>query len=164
MADGAAVESRPYFVRNLGTGQCFDLPMHDKGSRETVVSQFDCRPADVDNQEWRFVPRATADGYHMYWIQNIDDALCLDPPTAFAVDPGTGLIEMDCYDQNDNQYFRLEPKGTANGLRYFWIRNVLSDLCVAAPSDTAGEQLILDSCGPCDDRRWALLTADEFQG
>nr|WP_231954776.1 RICIN domain-containing protein [Actinoplanes derwentensis] len=161
VADGAAVQSQPYFVRNLAVGHCFDLEWYDKGRPDLPVNQFACRPTEPDNQEWRFVPRFDADGYHLYWIQNIDDDLCLDPLGVGSVESGSKLTEMVCYEE-DNQEFRLEPKGTSGGLRYFWLRNVASGLCIAVASETEGDQLILDSCEAGDDRRWALLTKTDF--
>ncbi|HWS31365.1 MAG TPA: protein kinase [Actinoplanes sp.] len=162
VADGAAEESRPYFLRNLGSGLCIDLPFFDKGEPTTLVSQFHCRPADTDNQEWRFVPRSTdADGFHLYWIQNIDDALCLDVPGFEGVEPGTEMAEFTCSDQ-DNQFFRLESRGSVSGLSTFRLRNVDSDLCVAVASPDPNEQLVLDSCTSGTSRRWSLLTKAEF--
>ncbi|MDR7276806.1 serine/threonine protein kinase [Catenuloplanes atrovinosus] len=156
VADGTAVPVGPFFVRNLGSGTCTDLERSAGGDRDRPVQHHECSPAVEDNQEWLFVPRAVdEDGYHGYWIQNIDDGFCIDPPGAAAVEAGTALVEMDCA-VGDNQHFRLEPRSVAGGVPYYRLRNVVSDLCVTLPAG-GGVQLVLVPCDTADEQKWALI-------
>jgi hypothetical protein len=150
----------PYFVVNLATSMCADLPGAGAGPRDGPVQQFPCIKVDDDNQEWTFEPRAAdADGHRLYWIRNADDGLCLDPPGTGAVPPGTGLTETGCHDQ-DNQHFRLEPAKTAKGFAYYRLRNAVAGMCVDVPGPGTGgieARLVLAPCRADDDHDWALV-------
>ncbi|MGI5148773.1 RICIN domain-containing protein [Plantactinospora sp. CA-294935] len=155
----------PYFIRNLVTEKCVDLPGLGEGRRDGPVNQFTCNRTGDDNQEWTFEPRAVdGEGYQLYWIRNADDGFCVDPPGLETVQPATTLNETGCSDR-DNQYFRLEPKKTSGGLAYYWLRNTAADMCldvlgVGSGGDAA--RLTLFPCHSNDDHEWALVEKSEW--
>ena len=157
----------PYFIRNLRTEQCVDLPGNGAGGIGGPVLQDPCARTSEDNQEWTFLPRGKDDaGYQIYWIRNVDDNFCLDVPGTERVDLGTPVNEMECLDQ-DNQYFRLEPKVTSGGFRYYWLRNTVADLCLdvlGVGTGGPGAGLTIVNCVSGDDHEWALVEKSEFAG
>jgi hypothetical protein len=163
--DGSSRSHGPYFILNLRTGQCVDLPGSGPGVRDGRVSQYPCFKTGDDNQEWTFMPRATdGAGYQLYWIRNIDDNFCIDPSGLGKVASGTPLNETGCFDQ-DNQYFRLEPKVTSGGFQYYWLRNTVTDMCldVSGPGNGGPDaRLMLVPCLSGDDHEWALVEKSEW--
>jgi hypothetical protein len=164
-ADATGQGYGPYFILNLVTKQCVDLPGDGPGPRDGPVNQFPCDKTVDDNQEWTFEPRgADSQGYQLYWIRNADDGFCLDPPGIGTVASGSPLDETGCFDQ-DNQYFRLEPKTTAGGFAYYWLRNTVADMCLDVPGKGDGgpnSQLDLVPCLSHDDHEWALVEKAEW--
>ncbi|MEU4239630.1 RICIN domain-containing protein [Actinoplanes sp. NPDC026619] len=155
----------PYFILNFATKMCIDLPGYGAGTRDGPVAQFTCAKTGDDNQEWTFEPRGVdGDGFELYWIRNPEDGFCIDPPTAEAVASGTELNESGCFDQ-DNQYFRLEPKRSANGFTYYWLRNTVAGMCIDVPGSGDGganARLALVPCLANDDHDWALVQKSEW--
>jgi ricin-type beta-trefoil lectin protein len=164
-ADSTGRGYGPYFILNLVTKMCVDLPGYGAGPRDGPVTQFTCAKTGDDNQEWTFEPRAVdGEGYQLYWIRNTDDGFCVDPPGNEAVASGTELTETGCFDQ-DNQYFRLEPKKTAGGFVYYWLRNTVAGMCLDVPgagNGGADVRLALVPCLANDDHEWALLEKSEW--
>lgn len=164
-ADRSADRYGPYFIVNLVTKMCVDVPGHGAGDRDGPVNQFPCAKNIEDNQEWWFEPRAVdGAGNQLYWIRNIDDKFCIDPPGLEAVAAGTGLNETGCFDR-DNQYFRLEPKKSSKGLQYYWLRNTASNMCLDVPGRGDGgrdARLALAPCQANDDHEWALVEKSEW--
>ena len=163
--DGSGRSRGPYFILNLRTGECADLPGEGGGLRDGPVDQYPCFKTGDDNQDWTFVPRGTdGAGYQLYWIRNIDDNFCIDPTGLGRVASGTPLHETVCFDQ-DNQYFRLEPKVTSGGFQYYWLRNTVTDMCleVSGPGNGGPEApLLLLHCVSGDDHEWALVEKSEW--
>lgn len=159
-ADGSGRPYGPYFLYNSATKLCADLPGYAAGPRDGPVLQAPCARTTADNQEWSFVPRSTDDsGHQLYWIRNIDDNFCIDPPGLGPVGASTPLDETGCFDQ-DNQYFRLEPTFRAHGRQYYWLRDVASNLCLDVPGYGTGgvnAQLQVSFCSQHDDQDWALI-------
>ncbi|MEU8656042.1 RICIN domain-containing protein [Actinoplanes philippinensis] len=155
----------PYFVLNLATGMCVDVPNYQAGSVDGPVNQFPCAKTGDDNQEWTFEPRRVdAGGSQLYWIRNVDDGYCIDPPGNGAVAERTSLNESNCFD-DDNQYFRLEPRTTSGGFAYYWLRNSASDMCLDVNGDADGgadTRLSLFPCKANDDHEWALVEKSEW--
>jgi hypothetical protein len=156
----------PYFILNFATKMCVDLPGYDAGTRDGPVTQFTCGKTGDDNQEWTFEPRAVdGAGNQLYWIRNTDDGFCVDAPGAETVESGASLSETGCFDQ-DNQYYRIEPKRTANGFTYYWLRNsVANDMCIDVPGGGNGgpdARLALVPCLANDDHDWALVQKSEW--
>ncbi|MET0493301.1 MAG: RICIN domain-containing protein [Actinoplanes sp.] len=155
----------PYFIYNLKTLMCVDLPGTGGGSINQPVVQNACIKTAEDNQEWTFVRHGTGDtGNQLYWIRNLDDGLCLDVPGTGAVTPGTPVTEMDCLD-HDNQDFRLKPRITAGGWLYYQLINPVSGLCldVLGLGDGGAETaLTLATCATGDDHEWALIEKTEW--
>jgi hypothetical protein len=155
----------PYFILNLTTKMCVDLPAEGAGLRDGPVNQYPCFKTGEDNQEWIFEPRAAdSDGNQLYWIRNADDGFCVDPPGTGAVASGTELNETGCFDQ-DNQYFRLEPKKSSGGFQYYWLRNTATDMCLDVPGAGDGgaeARLDLVPCMANDDHEWALVEKAEW--
>lgn len=164
-ADAYAGSYGPYFILNLATKMCVDVPGRGPGDRDGPVNQYKCAKTGTDNQEWNFVPRAVdGQGYQLYWIRNIDDGYCIDPPGLEKVASGTPLNETGCFDR-DNQYFRLEPKKTSGGFMYYWLRNTASDMCLDVPGKGTGgadARLALVPCKSNDDHEWALVEKSEW--
>jgi ricin-type beta-trefoil lectin protein len=156
----------PYFILNLRTGQCADLPGSGPGPRDGLVQQYACNKTGEDNQEWTFMPRGKdAAGYQLYWIRNDDDNYCIDAPGVGAVASSTELDETGCFDEGDNQYFRLEPKLTSDGFKYYWLRNTVADMCIDVPGAGTGgpeARLALVPCMAGDDHEWALVEKSEW--
>jgi hypothetical protein len=164
-ADGSGRSYGPYFILNLRTKLCVDIPGTGAGLRDGPVNQFTCAKNTEDNQEWSFVPRAKdSQGYQLYWIRNVDDGFCIDPPGVGTVANETQLNTTGCFDQ-DNQYFRLEPKRVSGGFQYYWLRNIVTDMCLEVPgSGTGGPEARLQFV-PClanDDHDWALVEKSEW--
>ncbi|MEV6636897.1 RICIN domain-containing protein [Actinoplanes sp. NPDC051470] len=155
----------PYFIANLRTKLCADQPGSGAGRPENPLTQSTCFKNFDDNQEWEFQPRATDDkGHQLYWIRNIDDGLCIDPPGTGPAPDATPLVVNNCFD-NDNQYFRLEPTVASGGRQYYWLRNTVSNMCLEVPgAGTAGPdtQLQMVPCLTGDDHDWALVTRDKI--
>ena len=152
----------PYFILNLVTTMCVDLPGNPvKGP----VNQWHCVQDRDDDQEWTFEPRAVdGEGRPLYWIRNIDDGFCLDPPGTKEVPPAAQLSEAGCLD-NDNQYFRLQPTRTAKGFQYYWLHNPVANMCVDVPGPGVGgvdAPLALYPCQENDDHDWALVEKSEW--
>jgi hypothetical protein len=164
-ADGSGRSYGPYFIYNFATKQCVDLPGYGAGTRDGPVNQFPCAKTGTDNQEFAFVPRAVDDdGYQLYWIRNVDDGWCVDPPGLSTVASSTSLDETGCYDA-DNQYFRLEPRFTSGGRQFYWLRNTVADMCVDVPGKGDGgndARLALVPCLANDDHEWALVLKSEW--
>lgn len=164
-ADGPARSYGPYFIVNLRTGNCVDLPDYGAGTRDGAVGLFACAKTYNDNQEWIFEPRATdSEGFHLYWIRNVDDGFCIDPPGTGGVASSTPLSETGCLDR-DNQYFRLEPKVVSDGWQYYWLRNTVTNMCLDVPgagTGGTGVQLALVPCLSGDDHEWALVEESEW--
>lgn len=164
-ADASGQNYGPYFIVNLRNKTCVDLPNFGAGKRDGPVRQYSCAKDREDNQEWRFEPRSVdGDGYQLYWIRNIDDGFCIDPPGLGTISSGTPINETGCFDK-DNQYFRLEPRSVSGGLQYYWLRNKVTDLCLDIPgvADTRADlQLTLFTCRAGDDHEWALVQKSEW--
>ncbi|MEV6301347.1 RICIN domain-containing protein [Actinoplanes sp. NPDC051861] len=164
-ADASGGDYGPYFIVNLATEMCVDLPGTGPGPRDGPVTQFTCVKSGDDNQEWTFEPRAVdGQGNQLYWIRNADDGFCIDPPGVEGVASGTALNETGCFD-DDNQYFRLESKRSAGGLVYYWLRNTVTDMCVDVPGAGDGGpdvQLTVVPCLANDDHDWALVERSKW--
>ncbi|MFF5055240.1 RICIN domain-containing protein [Micromonospora sp. NPDC000663] len=162
---GAGGSFGPYFIVNLRRKTCVDLPNFGAGTRDGPVGQFTCAKTGDDNQEWTFELRGTdRDGYQLYWVRNKDDGFCLDAPGIGKVESNTPVNETGCYD-NDNQYFRLEPKVTSGGWQYYWLRNTASKLCLDIPSEGNADPrapLTLFACSSNNDHEWALVEKSEW--
>ncbi|WP_345074758.1 RICIN domain-containing protein [Phytohabitans flavus] len=164
---GNAVTFGPYFIYNDATKLCVDLPGTGPGKFSGPVNQRACAKTGQDNQEWTFVRRGVdADGYVLYWIRNVDDNNCFDPPGTGTVRGGSQLGETKCWDE-DNQYFRLEPRFVSGGFQYYRIRNTVTGLCVDVPGvavTTPDLRLTLSSClAVPDDQDWALVQKSEWE-
>ena len=163
--DGSGRVYGPYFIYDHGTHQCVDVPGVGAGPRDGPINQSTCLKTVKDNQEFAFVPRfIDSDGYQLYWIRNIVDGYCIDPPGTGAVASGTLLKETGCFDA-DNQYWRLEPTITAEGFQHYWLRNTASGLCLDVPGNAdAGKdtQLALSYCQKNNDQDWALVQKSEW--
>ncbi len=162
---GSAGGYGPYFIFNHRTKLCVDEPGTGAGKRDGPVNQDVCVKKAADNQEWQFVPRAVdSEGYQLYWIRNPDDGYCIDPPGLGAAPNEAQLNVTGCYDQ-DNQYFRLEPRLTSGGWQYYWLRNVASDMCMEVPgggTGGSGARLQMVPCLTNDDHDWALVGKAEW--
>jgi len=163
--DGSGRVYGPYFIHDHGTGRCIDIPGTGAGPTEGPMNQSTCLPAADDNQEFGFVPRRTdADGYQLYWIRNVKDGHCVDPPGTGADAAETRLMENVCLD-DDNQYWRLQRTITANGFQYYWLINTASGFCLDVPGDAAAgneTQLQLYPCQLGNDQDWALIERSEW--
>jgi len=163
--DGSGRSYGPYFIYNFATKECVDLPGYGAGTRDGPVNQFPCAKTGTDNQEFTFVPRSVdGDGYQLYWIRNVDDGWCVDPPGTSTVTSSTSLDETGCYDA-DNQYFRLEPRFTSGGFQYYWLRNTVANMCLDVPGKADGgadARLALVPCLANDDHDWALVQKSEW--
>ncbi|MEV6343472.1 serine/threonine protein kinase [Actinoplanes sp. NPDC051851] len=165
-ADGSGASAYgPYFIHNLATGECVDLPGSGPGVADQAVYQHSCVKTGEDNQEWEFVPHGIdADGDQLYWIRNVDDGLCLDVPGADPVPSGTEVTETNCFEV-DNQDYRLQPQLTSGGWEYYRLVNTSSNLCldVLGVRDTAEDvRLSLSQCVTGDDHEWALVEKSEW--
>jgi hypothetical protein len=164
-ADVSGTGYGPYFVLNLATKMCVDLPGGGEGTRDGPVNQSNCTKTGDDNQEWTFEPRAVdGEGYQLYWIRNTDDGYCIDPPGIQGVASGTEISETGCFDQ-DNQHFRLEPKKTVGGLVHYWLRNAVTGMCLDVPGEGNGPADVRLGLVPClanDDHEWALVVKSEW--
>jgi hypothetical protein len=153
----------PYFILNLATSMCVDLP--GSGSGNGQVLQWSCTKANDDNQEWTFEARAVdAENRPLYWIRNTKDGLCLTSVGTTGGPPVAELTEASCGD-DAKQFFRLHPTKTAKGFQYYWLRNAAANRCVDVPGQgngNAGERLILFPCEPNDDHDWALVQKSEW--
>ncbi|MFI5842427.1 protein kinase [Catenuloplanes sp. NPDC051500] len=162
--NGAAAYG-PYFVQNLHTGRCIDVPGTGAGAVNQQVKQDVCLTAADDNQEYLFIPHgADAAGNQLYWIRNTADDLCLDVPGAGAVPTATRVTEMNCIEQ-DNQDYTLVPRLTSGGWEYYHLRNAASGMCI----DVYGNRdpapalvLTLVTCGTDNDHEWALIERSEW--
>ncbi|MEV4637769.1 RICIN domain-containing protein [Actinoplanes sp. NPDC049548] len=163
--DGSGRVYGPYFLHNNGTGQCMDVPGSGSGERDGPINQSPCLKSTEDNQEFAFVPRfVDGDGYQLYWIRNVVDGYCVDPPGVAEVPDGTRLNETGCFD-DDNQYWRLEKTITVGAFQHYWIRNAASGLCLDVPGDADAAkdtQLALSACHENNDHDWALVQKSEW--
>lgn len=164
-ADSKGSDYGPYFILNLATKMCVDIGGYGDGVAEGPVNQFPCAKTTEDNQEWVFWPRGTdGEGYQLYLIKNIDGGLCIDPPGGEGVEKSAPLYQFACLD-NDNQYFRLEPRKTVGGFVYYWIRNTVTDSCIDLNGNGvagADARLRLVPCLANDDHDWALVEKSEW--
>ncbi len=155
----------PYFIVNLATSMCADLPGAGAGRRDGPINQFPCAKVADDNQEWTFEPRAVdPDGHQLYWIRNADDGYCVDPPGSAEVRPGTELAVTGCFDW-DNQYFWLEPTTTGKRFASYRLRNAVTGMCLDVPGKGAGRKdarLALAPCRVKEDHDWALVEKPEW--
>ncbi|MBM7489481.1 hypothetical protein JOD64_000703 [Micromonospora luteifusca] len=164
MAKDARGTYGPYFIYNNATKLCVDLPGFYGGKTDGPVNQYPCAKTGTDNQEFVFIPRATSpDGHQNYWIRNMDDNFCLDPPSTGTVVSSTPLGETVCYD-NDNQYFQLEPRFVSGGFEYYRLRNTVTGFCLDAPGkgESKEARLALVPCLDNDDHEWALMEKSEW--
>jgi hypothetical protein len=96
-------------IKNDRTGKCVDIPGFGSGSANGPVTQYTCRPSNVDNQLWGFHDLGTYPGVpwggHIFGIQNNKDTrICLDLPGFGSVPSGTSVIQYWCNPHlNDNQ-------------------------------------------------------------
>ena len=150
---------RPYAIHNLVTDRCVDLPGYRIGRVGQQVYQYVCDRTSADNQLWFFDPRGrAADGQVLYSVRNATDNLCLDVPYFGAVPPGTAVSEYYCAGPEDNQFFRMVPRGAG-----VWLVNDRSGLCLdVAGFATGGNDapLTLYTCLDDDDHIWKLDRAD----
>ncbi|WP_245674026.1 serine/threonine protein kinase [Actinoplanes rectilineatus] len=164
VAEGTA-DYGPYFVHNMATGLCVDIPGEGPGQPNGPVLQDLCKKLTEDNQEFLFVPNGEdEDGNQLYWIRNTDDDMCLDVPGAEAVDAGTDVSEVQCF-ADDNQDYRLEKQLTSRGWDYYRLVNASSGLCldVSGVGDGGqGARLTLTTCTSGDDHEWALVKKSEW--
>lgn len=156
----------PYFLYNRITKKCADLPGREGGQEDGPVNQSTCEEDGPDNQEWwLYAGGKDAAGNQLYWIQNADDKLCIDPPGKTTVQPRTELNEAICAD-GDNQYFRLELRKTLHNIRYYWLRNtVADDMCLDVSGDNDGgvdTRLALFPCRATHDHEWALIEKSKW--
>ncbi|MFG1901145.1 RICIN domain-containing protein [Micromonospora carbonacea] len=162
-AKDAAGDNRsygPYFMYNLGTKMCVDIPGIDPGPRDGPVNQNLCYPHTPDNQEYAFVPRRVdGSGNQLYWIRSITSQYCLDLPGKGSVAPETKLNETGCFD-DENQYWRLQPTVKSGKNQYYRLVNTASNLCLEVPGYAdAGldARLQVYGCKSDDDHDWALI-------
>ncbi|MFI6244347.1 RICIN domain-containing protein [Micromonospora sp. NPDC050795] len=165
LAGGTRSTYGPYFIYNHATEMCVDIPGAGPGTHAGPINQYGCAKRPTDNQEFAFVPAAVdSSGHQLYWIRNVDDSFCLDPPGTTTVKVGTQLIENKCHD-NDNQYFRLEPRFISDGYQYYWLRNTVTGYCLNLPGAAnapPGTRLALSTCVANDDHDWALIHDSEW--
>ncbi|WBB97211.1 MULTISPECIES: RICIN domain-containing protein [unclassified Solwaraspora] len=159
-ADGTNRSYGPYFIHNLGTDRCIDIPGVGPGPRDGPVLQDLCYPHTPDNQEYAFVPRRVdSSGNQLYWIRSVTSQYCLDLPGKGSVAPTTPLNETGCYD-DENQYWRLQPTVKSGDIQYYWVINTASNLCLDVPGYATGGiglRLEVYECWPDDDHDWALI-------
>ncbi|MFY1672094.1 RICIN domain-containing protein [Plantactinospora sp. WMMB334] len=164
-AKGAQHSYGPYFIHNSATDLCADLPGFERARLDGPVNQYRCAKTGTDNQEFEFVPRRVdGEGYQLYWIRNIDNQYCFDPPGRGSVPSGATVSVTNCIDPNDNQLFRLEPTLTSRGFQYYWLRNAASGLCLDVPGNSVTREvrLELSICRHPDDQDWALVEKAEW--
>lgn len=139
-------------------GRCVDIPGTGAGTVDGPVWQYSCNPAELDNMRFTLPERGRfADGTPYYWIRNTKDGLCLDLPFYGSVPPATKVTEYHCRDL-DNQHWVFEHKGDWNGKKWYWIRNVASDLCLDIPGvkdAPIATQLEVYPCLDNDDHYWS---------
>ncbi|WFE26065.1 RICIN domain-containing protein [Solwaraspora sp. WMMD791] len=159
-ADGTNRSYGPYFIYNLGTKLCVDVPGAGAGPRDGPVNQHRCYPDTPDNQEYAFVPRRVdSSGNQLYWIRSVTSQYCLDLPGKGSVSPATPLNETGCFD-DENQYWRLQPTVKSGDVQYYWIVNTASNLCLDVPGYATGGlgvRLEVFGCRSKDDHDWALV-------
>ncbi|WP_433528466.1 RICIN domain-containing protein [Micromonospora sp. CA-263727] len=162
-AKDVAADNRPYgpyFIYNLGTRMCVDIPGTGPGPRDGPVNQNLCYPHTPDNQEFAFVPRRVdGSGNQLYWIRNVTDQYCLDLPGRGSVPPETQLNETGCFD-DENQYWRLQPTVKSGKVQFYRIVNTASNLCLEVPGGATGgldARLQVYGCLSGDDHDWALI-------
>ncbi|WP_422771305.1 RICIN domain-containing protein [Plantactinospora sp. WMMC1484] len=162
-AKDAAADNRsygPYFIHNLGTKMCLDIPGTGPGPRDGPVNQNLCYPHTPDNQEYAFVPRRVdGSGNQLYWIRSVTSQYCLDLPGLGSVAPATPLNETGCFD-DENQYWRLQPTVKSGKVQYYRIVNTASNLCLDVPGNADGgldARLAVFGCRSGDDHDWALI-------
>ncbi|WP_285472068.1 RICIN domain-containing protein [Actinoplanes sp. NBRC 101535] len=164
---GADGSYGPYFLLNLASGLCADLKSFGTNPAGTPVQQFTCGKTIKENQEWVFVPAGKdAAGYQHYRLRNTTDNLCMDPPGTGAASAGARLTTATCTG-GDNQTFRLEPTTVTGGFEYYWLRNIVSDLCLDVPGAGTATQgldapLQLAACNAGGDHEWALVQKSEW--
>jgi hypothetical protein len=156
----------PYFIYNYATKLCADLPGSGAAADDAFMDQDTCVKTGTDNQEFAFLPHGTdSKGNQQYWIKNTASGYCLDVPGLSTVASGTAVQQNDCLD-NDNQYFRLEPRFAAGGFQYYWLHNtVADDMCldvlgVGDTKPTLG--LAIVPCLANDDHEWALVEKSQW--
>ena len=151
--------TRPYAIRNVATGKCVDVPNYGSGAIGQPLYQYTCDNTPSDNQLWFFDARGrTAAGEVLYSVRNAKDNLCVDPPGYDSVAPGTRMAEYYCGGAEDNQFFRMAPRGAG-----FWLVNDKSGLCLdVVGSATGGNDAPLDvfACADGDDHVWRLDRAN----
>jgi hypothetical protein len=164
-ADGSRTTYGPYFLHNRVTGMCVDIPGAGAGKHVGPIQQHNCIKSAADNQEFVFVPAVVdSAGYQNYWIRNIDDDYCLDPPGTGKVPMDTKLVENVCLN-NDNQYFRLTPTVVGGAFQYYSLFNPVTGFCVDLPgfaTAPATASLQLATCRAKDDQDWALIQKTEW--
>jgi hypothetical protein len=158
---GGVTSYGPYLLYNQLTGMCADLDGIGAGAAGQAILQDTCVKDAEDNQEFIFTPRgADASGNQLYWIRNADDGLCVDVYGYDKVVERAAVLEAECLAE-DNQEYRLEPRGSSGGRQYFWIVNDINDMCFEVFGNQGdrghGTQLSLVPCATGDDHEWALV-------
>ncbi|MCW2142264.1 Ricin-type beta-trefoil lectin domain-like [Actinoplanes cyaneus] len=155
----------PYFLQNLTTRDCIDRSRHDAMVDGGSVNQSACSAAAGSTEQWTFEPRGTdkRTDDELYWIRNVSDKLCVDPPGAGTYPSSSVLSETGCA-EDDNQLFRLEKRLVDDGRQYYWLHNTATDMCIDVPgagNGGAGVRLALVPCMAGDDHEWALTKNPE---
>ncbi|WFE24149.1 RICIN domain-containing protein [Solwaraspora sp. WMMD937] len=159
-ADGTNRAYGPFFVYNLATEMCLDIPGIAAGPRDGPVLQNLCYVHSQDNQEYAFVPRRVdSAGNQLYWIRSITSQYCLDLPGLGSVPAGTRVYETGCFD-DENQYWRLQPTVKYGDTQFYRLINTASNLCLDVLGTGTGgldEHIEVTVCRGNDDHDWALI-------
>ncbi|WBB98243.1 RICIN domain-containing protein [Solwaraspora sp. WMMA2080] len=159
-ADGTNRPYGPFFVYNLGTEMCLDIPGTGPGPRDGAVQQNLCYVHSQDNQEYAFVPRRVdSAGNQLYWVRSVTSQYCLDLPGLGSVPAGARVYETGCFD-DENQYWRLQPTVKSGDTQFYRLINTASNLCLDVLGTATGgldERIEVTVCKGNDDHDWALI-------
>jgi hypothetical protein len=121
----------PYWIYNVYTQMCLDLPGYGGTYRNAPVTQYFCNHPDNQRFYLTFHHYDAGSAQNLYWIQH--DAtfnFCLDLPGYGWVAPATKVSIYNCR-SNDNQLWRLyqlDPGGN----RYQIVHDV-TGMCLDVP-------------------------------
>ncbi|GAA1908956.1 RICIN domain-containing protein [Streptantibioticus ferralitis] len=148
-------------LRNLGTGQCADLPLYGPGRVGGVIDQYDCQAGSSDNQMWTLKvvgsPKGPG-GERLFTISNDKDNLCMDLPWYGAQPAGSAVSEYTCNATTaDNQLWYLAP-GDGD---HYQLRNLASvGMCLSVAGGSSaqhGVRLVIEPCRSTAED-WALTS------